>query len=488
MHVPAPPPPPTRSEFGVRAASAARRRRGLVAVVGLVGASGCAPEGDDGARYEAGEELPGGDTTNTLLFGNNALSMPAANITAEHESRFFSGNSFFNQAWVQAPSSTMNRDGLGPLFNARSCAACHFRDGRGAPPIEEDEAFVGVLFRLSVPGAGPHGEALPEPSYGGQLQPFSIDDVPPEGRPTVTYTPLEDFFGDGEPYTLLAPSYRFEDLAYGPLDPSTMVSPRVAPAVVGLGLLEAIPESRLRALADPDDVDGDGISGRVNEVWDVAAGAHVVGRFGWKAEQPSVRQQSAAAFLGDVGVTTSLFPNQACTPAQPDCAAAIEGGTPELADDLLDRVETYGQLLAVPARDRYDDAEVLRGKALFGEVGCADCHVPAHTTDPAAALAEVRDQRIWPYTDLLLHDMGDGLADGRPSYDANGREWRTPPLWGLRFYEIVNGHDRLLHDGRARGVEEAILWHGGEARSAMERYRALPADARNELLAFVEAL
>ena len=442
---------------------------------------------DDTASYEVGEELPGGDTTNTLLFGSNAFTRHAENITDEHEALFFSGNSFFNQPWVQAPASTKSRDGLGPLFNARSCAACHFKDGRGSPPLEDGDEFLGILLRLSVDGEGPNGESIPDPNYGGQLQPFSVLDVPREGTPRVAYEVIAGTFPDGAPYELLSPTYTISDLAYGPLSADIRVSPRVAPAVIGLGLLEAISEERLSELEDPDDADGDGVSGRINWVWDAANEALAVGRFGWKSEQPSVRQQSAGAFLGDMGITTSLFSAQNCTDSQSECLQAIDGGEPEILDYLVDRVEVYGRLVAVPARRRFDDGETLRGKFLFEDIGCASCHVPTHQTGDSD-LEEVRDQTIWPYTDLLLHDMGESLTDNRPSFGAGGSEWRTPPLWGLGLYDVVNDHNRLLHDGRARGVTEAILWHGGEGQRSNDAFQNLAAQDRSAVIRFVESL
>ncbi|RMG96184.1 MAG: thiol oxidoreductase [Deltaproteobacteria bacterium] len=443
------------------------------------------------APVEPGEHLPGGETTNTLLLGRQAFSMPAANITENHMEAFFSGNSFFNQAWVTAPSSTEARDGLGPLFNARSCSACHLKDGRGRPPESGADEGQGFLLRLSI-GADPEtGAPVPDPVYGDQLQPFGIEGIEGiggEGRVTVTYDEVRGAFQDGTPYSLRVPTFAIVDPRYGPLDPDLRVSPRVAPAVVGLGLLEAIPIERIEALADPDDADGDGVSGRVQRVPDPRIGAEVVGRFGWKAERPSVLLQAAAAFAGDIGITSTLFPQQPCTDAQEACSNAPDGGTPEIEDNLLERVAAYNRLLAVPARERYDDAEVLRGKWLFSEIGCAACHVPSHVTAHDAPFPELADQRIWPYTDLLLHDMGEDLADDRPVFAATGREWRTPPLWGLRFYRVVNGHDRLLHDGRARGVAEAILWHGGEAQPAKEAFESLDDMDRTALVTFVESL
>lgn len=470
-----------------RAASPSARTAQLLLALSLGVSSACS-SGDDSARALPEEERPGGDTTNSLLFGVNAFLPPADNITPENDRLFATGNAFFNQSWTEAPSSNTARDGLGPLFNARACSTCHFKDGRGRPPLDEQAGFTSMLLRISVPGSGPHGAPLGEPSYGDQLQPFGVDGVPGEGVPRVTYATLAGEYADGEPYELLAPTYGIEAPSHGPMRPDVLISPRVAPAMLGLGLLEAISVDRLLSLADPEDVDGDGVSGHVNQVWDVATQSIVVGRFGWKAEQPSVRQQAAGAFVGDLGITSSLFPSQECSETELECRSAVGGGEPEIADRLLDRVERYSQLLSVPARQKYADADVLRGKARFGELGCSGCHTPSHRTSDDAALEEVRDQLIWPYTDLLLHDMGDGLGDSRPSFEAAGNEWRTPPLWGLGHYKTVNGHDRLLHDGRARGVAEAILWHGGEAAAAKEGFILSPATDRADLIAFVESL
>jgi CxxC motif-containing protein (DUF1111 family) len=414
--------------------------------------------------------------------------MPAANVQVEHEPSFFTGNSFFNQSWVQAPASTEARDGLGPLLNARSCAACHFKDGRGRPPLEPGEQFLSMLLRLGVGDRGPHGEPLPDPTYGDQLQPFAIDGIPPEGAPSVSYREAPGNYADGEAFTLLEPTYAIAELAYGPLDPKLTISPRVAPAVSGLGLLEAISAERLEALADPDDADGDGISGKIQWVWDYGTSARAIGRFGWKAEQPTVRKQSAGAFLGDIGITSAGLPDQNCTAVELECSRAIPGGAPEISDELLDKVELYARILAVPMREHWKSEKVLLGKRLFQGAGCASCHVPSHTTGDLPGVPEVSGQLVYPYTDLLLHDMGEALSDRRPVFDADGAEWRTPPLWGLRFYRTVNRHDRLLHDGRARGVAEAVLWHGGEAQAARDAFVAMSAAERAALVEFVESL
>ncbi|MDD9936307.1 MAG: c-type cytochrome [Myxococcales bacterium] len=438
------------------------------------------------AELEPGEPLSGGETTNTLLLGANAFTRPAANLDAESERSFFTGNSFFNQSWVEAPSSTEARDGLGPTFNARSCSGCHFKDGRGQP-FDSQGNGLGLLIRLSVPGQGAHGGPLADERYGGQLQDRAITGVTPEGAVHIEYAELPGSYDDGEPYSLRQPTYRIEAPAFGALPDDLRMSPRVAPAVIGMGLLEAIEDSRLAELADPDDADRDGISGRLNRVWDVQLEAMAVGRFGWKAEQPTVLQQSAGAFLGDMGITSRLFPSNNCPAPQLDCASAPSAGEPEIEDDTLDKVGLYTATLAVPVRRDSDDPAVLRGKLLFGETGCVDCHTPSHTTGESSIEA-LSGQLIWPYTDLLLHDMGEALSDGRPSFDAEGAEWRTPPLWGIGLIEDVNDHLFLLHDGRARGFAEAILWHGGEGEASAEAFRALDAEDRAALIRFLESL
>ncbi len=445
----------------------------------LLGLAGC----DDGlASLEDGEWFPGGDTTNTLLLGSNAFLMPAQNLSAEHEQDFYSGNSFFNLSWVEAPASTASRDGLGPLFNARSCSGCHFKDGRAAPPDDGQAPFVGLLLRVSVPG--PDGPQ-PHPEYGGQIQDQALADVPVEALPTVTWEQVEGRYDDGTAYTLLQPRYGLESLAHGPLGEDVMLSPRVAPHMIGLGLLEAIPEERLEALADPDDADGDGISGRIQRV--STDQGQLVGRFGWKGDAPGVDHQVAGAFASDMGLTSRMQLLDDCTDAQVDCLDQAEGGVPEVEDDLFDLVVLYARTVAVPVRRAADTEPVLRGKRLFGDLGCATCHTPSHTTG-ASPLEELEGQLIWPYTDLLLHDMGQGLADDRPVGEASGTEWKTPPLWGLGLVDDVGGHTRFLHDGRARSLEEAVLWHGGEAADAQADFVALDADDRAALLAFLEDL
>ncbi len=431
--------------------------------------------------------LSGGEGT-AFVASKNAFAQPAQNLSQERRDAFFDGNALFNRNWTTAPASTSATDGLGPTFNARSCSSCHFKDGRGRPPFDENEPMSSMLIRLSVPGADEHGGPLPEPTYGGQLNPLGILDVPGEGDPRVVSQLVTGKYDDGTAYELAVPSYELRDLAYGEMAKDTLLSPRTAPQMIGLGLLQAIDESDLLAHADADDADGDGISGRPNHVWDVANAERVVGRFGWKANQPRLEQQNSGAFLGDIGITSTLFPDQNCTSAQPECVAAVSGGDPEIDARHVDTVDYYSKYLAVPARRDYTEPEVRQGEKLFGTLGCASCHVTTFKTGNVPDQPELSAQTIHPYTDLLLHDMGDDLADGRPDFEADGNEWRTPPLWGIGLFKEVNDHTRYLHDGRARNLEEAVLWHGGEAENAAAAFKALAPAERDALVRFLGSL
>ena len=435
---------------------------------------------------EVSEALSGGAAT-VYATTRQAFEQPLPHLTPDQETQFFVGNSFFNRNWVGAPSSTTARDGLGPLFNARSCSACHLHDGRGRPP-EPGEDMLSMLVRLSIPGRDAQRGVVPEPTYGDQLNSLAVHGVPPEGRVLVTYEEILGTYGDGEPYSLRKPTYAFTDLRYGPMQQKTLLSPRVAPAMIGLGLLEAVPAEALLGQADPDDTDGDGISGRPNRVWDKVRRQTVLGRFGWKANQPNVAQQVAGAFLGDIGITSSLFPDENCPPAARECREALNGGTPELSNKLFGHVVFYSRTLAVPARRDLQQSDVRRGRQLFNEAQCGACHTPTLRTGEVPGLPDLSRQVIHPYTDLLLHDMGAVLADGRPDFEATGSEWRTPPLWGIGLVETVNRHTYFLHDGRARNLAEAILWHGGEADASKAYFRRLPRAEREALLQFLRSL
>jgi CxxC motif-containing protein (DUF1111 family) len=427
----------------------------------------CRPDPEPGSTLWPGEERPGGEGT-VFEVSERSFSLSARNLEGDRRQAFFTGNSLFNQNWVEAGASTTGRDGLGPLYNARSCSTCHFHDGRGQ--VAEQSPLVSALVRLSV--VDDLGEAVAEPVYGGQLQPVGLPGVPGEGEAWVDWDEVSGAYDDGSPYTLRRPSLRIEEPGYGPLSEDLRTSVRVAPQMIGLGLLEAI---------DGAEIEGDGA--RVNRSPDGR-----VGRFGWKAGQPTVLDQCAGAFAGDMGITSDLHPQDDCTEGQGDCVERPSGGDPEIDATMLDRVAYYSRLLAVPARRAVDDPAVLRGKALFLEAGCHDCHRPGFVTADLEGFPELSGQQIYPFTDLRLHDMGPDLDDGHGEGVASGELWRTPPLWGLGLVPVVNDHDQLLHDGRARGFAEAILWHGGEAEASALAFRALSGDERDDLVRFLEDL
>ena len=431
-----------------------------------------------------GEKL--GGAAGRPAFGQTAFALPAPNLDAKQLRDFSFGNRLFNTNWVIAGSSTASFDGVGPLFNRVSCSGCHVRDGRGRPP-EPGEPMESMLVRVSIPGRDAHGGPLHHPVYGDQIQDRAIPGIKPEAKVVLTWEEAGGKYADGEPYSLRRPRIELRDPAYGPVGKKLLMSPRVAQGMVGLGLLEAVPDEALIGMADPDDADGDGISGRVNHVWNGAAQSKAVGRFGWKSNQPSIRQQVAGAAAGDIGITSTVAPADACTSAQQACREALSGGTPELSDEFLTKLVLYSRTLAVPDRRHVGEAPIERGGALFASAGCIACHRPTLQTG-AHELAQVAHQTIHPFTDLLLHDMGEGLADGRPDFEASGSEWRTTPLWGLGLIPDVNGHELLLHDGRARGPAEAILWHGGEAQKSREAFRGMPRADREALIAFLRSL
>ena len=457
-----------------------------------LGLGGC----DDAPRFtqpEPGEARSGGDTT-VGKADRNAFSMPSANLSPSRRLDFSVGNSFFRSPWVIAPSTTTARDGLGPLFNTNACQNCHIKDGRGHPPAPDAVNSVSMLVRLSIPDQPAYARLIeqtgvvPEPVYGAQLQDMAVPGVAPEGKVRVEYQPVLVHFKDGTAVELQKPTLQITQLGYGPMHPETRFSARVAPPMIGLGLLEAIPEEAILANANT----GDGVAGRPNRVWDDAQQKTVLGRFGWKAGQPNLNQQNVHAFSGDMGLTTSLRPVDDCTPAQTDCLQAPNGngpdGEPEVSDNILRLVEFYTRNLAVPARRDVGSPQVLAGKNLFYQAGCASCHTPTFTTSANAAEPELANQVIHPYSDLLLHDMGDGLADNRTEFAASGRDWRTAPLWGIGLTRTVSGHTRFLHDGRARNLLEAVLWHGGEAEPARQQVLQFDAGQRAALLAFLNSL
>ena len=426
------------------------------------------------------------------LSADDAFKRIAPQLRGEQRLDARIGEAMFERLWISAPASTQAADGLGPLFNARACASCHPRNGRGRVPDADQPDAVGLVLHLDIPAAdddlAPTLNNLPEPVYGRQLQTFAVAGLGAEARLLVEYERRELGLADGQRVALHQPEYQLQDFGYGSLHPQARLSPRLAPPMIGLGLLDAVDEAQILQRADPDDKDGDGISGRPNRVWHRALGKTVLGRFGHKAGLPDLDTQIQSAFATDLGLSVPLYPAGSgdCSAAQRDCLNAPNGNSPqydnlEVPQQVVDLVALYLGNLAVPARRDSDKPEVLAGERLFNSLGCDNCH---------RATLQVGEQRhtIHPYTDLLLHDMGEALADHRPEALANGREWRTAPLWGIGLTRAVSGEERYLHDGRARSLLEAVLWHGGEAQAQRDAVIALSREQREQLLAFIESL
>jgi CxxC motif-containing protein (DUF1111 family) len=559
---------------------------GLLMALAACGGSGGGQGGEDAApAASAAASVPditdasavqAGGATTVARADKDAFGQPASNLDFVGDSLFEAGNHLF-----RTPRSGLK--GTGPLFNAQTCQGCHVLDGRGSPPrasdlSQESGPMVSMLLRLDArdpaqPTLGLDAQAgvVPDPIYGGQLQTRStwgdaesgadgesryqgsLHGGPAlgEARASLRYNTLQGQYPDGTTYTLLQPVLRVSAPSYGDFSAHTRFSPRVAPAMHGAGLLGAVAEADILKAEDPQDRDGDGVSGRANRVWSAQAQASALGRFGLKAGKATVLDQTAGAYKGDMGLTNSLAPTENCSVVQIACweaaaqelAAHLEPSGIDISNLELAQVEFYARTLAVPRARGWNTATqswepaILAGRRLFAELGCATCHTPSHMTasapgsalgalqslteltQPASELQVLSRQRIWPYTDLLLHDMGgtcevtretqsgqrctegadchwvqrcSGLADGTGEHLASGREWRTPALWGLGLVQVVNPQAGFLHDGRARTIEEAVLWHGqaqdGEAQGAWARFVALSATARAQLLLFLASL
>jgi CxxC motif-containing protein (DUF1111 family) len=445
----------------------------------------------------AGDATPDSESFTTRETGTQAYSVTVAAVPENLRQSISSGRRMFQEPWV-LPTQYTGVWGIGPTFNENSCSACHENNGRARAPGPGGEIAAGLILRLSVPASD--GSAQAHPHYGDQFQNRGVKgQVPAEGRAVMRYESIDIKFADGETISLRKPVVEFAELAFGPLAKDTMVSARVAPSLAGLGLLEAVPVETLLQIAKRQPAQG--LNGKPNYVWDVEAKQMVLGRFGWKANQPSLRQQTAAAFHGDIGATSSLYPAENCPDIQIEClkgpsATGCSGGRGKCEGEIfwevlpsrLRNVTLYLQALAAPAQRNADDATVRLGEQLFAEAQCGGCHLPEIKTGAVTAIPAAANQTIRPYTDLLLHDMGEGLADGRPDFLADGRQWRTAPLWGLGLQKSVNGHTDFLHDGRARNLAEAIAWHGGEAQRSRDRFLSMTRNDREALLKFLESL
>ena len=429
--------------------------------------------------------LSGGDFT---VSDESALaySLPGPGLDAAQLALFANGRQEFQQRWGVLLSIS-GKWGRGPTSNGETCIDCHARNGRGRAPDSARETLSSMVVRLSIPGENEHGAPLPHPHYGDQLQnQGELGRVLPEGDAVVAWSEREERLADGSSVTLRTPKVGFTNLAFGPLGADIMTSVRIAPAVFGAGLLNAISEQAVLDIARRQQQLG--FNGRPNYVWDASKQTTALGRFGWKANQPSLRQQVASAFLNDMGVTTGVFKRENCPAIQAACRKRPTGMVPEQSERAFNELLFYTSALGVPARRQVEDPVTAQGEQLFAQAQCAVCHVAEITTGEYPDLRQLGNQVIRPYTDLLLHDMGEGLADGRPDFLAGPRDWRTPPLWGIGLSEKINGNTSLLHDGRARNLTEAILWHGGEAAASRDAFVRMPKPEREALLAFVNSL
>ena len=458
-----------------------------------------------------------------------AFAQHANNLSAEELGRFMEGKVRFETdhrdglvknfpttfdccsgpiGYVLDPSPHARIDELGPKFNAASCIACHMMDGRGATPTGEEVSLSSLVMQFSLGSDEVDGSPVPHPFYGRQFDTDARPGTEPEGRLTVEYEFITGSFDDGTPYELRRPSYIFHETSFG--SPGTNLpdaggtrgyqgvvqsSPRIAPMLAGAGLLEAVDEAAILALADPSDNDGNGVSGRANWVHDLVTGESALGRFGWKASQPGLLQQTAVAYQRDLGLSSPWTPGHDCGVEDPDCP---DGPSTELTANDVSLVAEYVGGLTLPSRRNHEDPEAIIGMQLFKEANCQACHVPELRTRADHEIKAYRNQLIQPFTDLLLHDMGPELADGFEDFAADGNEWRTPPLWGAEFVGHVLGTPdectdpysaelapNYLHDGRARSLMEAILWHGGEAAQSRDTVLAMSADERDALLKYV---
>jgi CxxC motif-containing protein (DUF1111 family) len=463
------------------------------------------------------QEIRQGGDTGIAIISSESYSKPSSNISASRKGNFFIGNAFFKQPWVIAPASTDSRDGLGALFNVAACQSCHIKDGRGHAPLNAEDNADSLLIRLAMPATTEQQrealkqsqiEKVAHPIYGGQLQDRGIQGVPAEAKVAVSWTDVPVTFEDGHMVSLRRPNFQLKNPGYGAFDAELMVSPRVALPMIGLGLLEYIPEQAIKRQADVNDDDKDGISGKYNWVIDPETGKQSLGKFGWKAGQTRLITQNMSAFNEDMGLTSRIRPVESCTNNQPQCLKAPtgaddqgDGKSPvEVSDEVAKFVEFYTQNLAVPDRRNANDLTVLAGKKRFYDMGCQSCHTPRYQLPKGKDnYLEQQGQIIYPYTDLLLHDMGDDLADrtiaGKlPAKDAQveflatSYEWRTPALWGIGLAKKVDSQATFLHDGRARSPMEAVLWHGGEAQQHKQRVLKLDKKGREELEAFLNSL
>jgi CxxC motif-containing protein (DUF1111 family) len=431
---------------------------------------------------EYDERMSGGSFT-TLDASTLAFKQSIEGLSERQQVVHNIGDGTFDQVFVAAPAPHFG--GLGPIFNNLSCVNCHRNDGGGFPTLGSSNS--GMLMRISIPGTDAHGGPLAAPGFGVQVQDQALLGSMPEATTEVSYSDVVVAYPEGGSVTLRQPAYTLQN-SYIALPAGFMTSPRLAPRLVGMGLLENIPERTILSFVDAGDQNGDGITGKANYVWDGYTEKAGLGRFGVNANTPTLLMQVATAYQQDMGVTSYPAYEESCYGQSQMAGIGKNDVSPELVDSLLNYVVFYVQTLAVPARRNVTDSVNIRGARLFDQINCSGCHRTTMYTGVNSAI-NLSSQRIHPYTDLLLHDMGPGLADGRPDYLATGSEWRTSPLWGIGMLQRTNGGTGYyLHDGRARTLEEAILWHDGEAAKSKQAFiRLNPAD-RQAVLQFLGSL
>lgn len=409
------------------------------------------------------------------------LSKPIDHLSETQMDIFMLGKSFFHIPWVEAPSATTARDGLGPLFSANTCTSCHPHNGAGSVYTKEGDISRSFVTRFALKGQKDARLGfVPDPIYGAQLSINGVKDVPYEGKPTLKYQEITEYYWDGTKVFLYKPIIGVEDLKYGALSEHTGIANRIAPALVGMGLIDQIRDEDILAYEDRDDANKDGISGKANWVFDPQSHTQKLGKFNWKASATSVMHQSASALSNDMSITNPLFPNETCTQSQKECLDAPKGR--DEFDAPMERVAAIASYLSQLKIPKSIPSQTFaKGEKVFEELGCAKCHVASFNLKDGSKIA--------PYSDFLVHDMGEGLADdGRSEFDAQPSEWRTQPLWSLGKRIKILEQRNFLHDGRARSVEEAILWHDGEAKVAKERFKSLTKEQRAQLLEFIEEL
>ncbi len=411
-------------------------------------------------------------------------------LTDEQNSKRRRGHAFFNTLFISGESEVPKREGLGPLFNGASCEVCHNRLGRGRMPLLSDTQPSSLVFQLSSLSHRKQWQDF-HPVYGKNFNPFATPNVPDEGRIKISHTVIKGQYVDGSSWQLLKPEYQFIQLNYGPFEHDSIIktafSPRLGQSLIGMGLLEAISDEAILKNEDPNDLDQDGISGRAHRIQ--KNDTSVIGRFGWKATQAKLINQITDALSNEQGIKTRYQPHHNCTSFQQKCieSDALSNAI-ELIDEDLTSLVFFTQTIPVPERRNSDHFDVIQGQRIFNSISCQKCHVDHYITSYIEDMPVLSEQAIYPYTDLLLHDMGEALSDNRPVGNASAREWRTPPLWGIGLNNIISGDESYLHDGRAKTLEQAILWHGGEAETAKNKFTSLTKTQRDQLIAFLKSL